>query len=357
MKTSLVSLCLLFAVLTDCTLILEKSEGQNVSIQCSHKLAWGNDKYFCKNPCKSKGDILGTVKPGKQAKYERITLMDSGDGVLTVNISQLQLSDSKTYFCAVDRPGFDTYHEVRLTVTKAVTTNETTSSLTTVTDFTQLATEISTTIPTATNLTYEFNLNIKNTETDVSLYAVGGIFLLFLLILAILAWKYRNTRNLRRAASSHDTDVYHAPEREVESQFEDSNNKRRCRVKPPERTSVPVQHQHSAPSASTSKATEYDYSFSTYENISLSKRHAGFRQSPVEDQKGEESETFKESLPPMACERKAAGSLQQSLIQKNARCSKYDLLQFDTSRNGANGEKDKSLWFGIDLSERNQNRS
>uniref|UniRef100_A0A3B4XNR8 Immunoglobulin V-set domain-containing protein n=1 Tax=Seriola lalandi dorsalis TaxID=1841481 RepID=A0A3B4XNR8_SERLL len=45
-----------------------------------------------------------------------ITLADSGNRVFTVTFHQLQLSDSGKYWCGVDRPGFDTYTEVILTV-------------------------------------------------------------------------------------------------------------------------------------------------------------------------------------------------------------------------------------------------
>lgn len=93
-------------------------EGGKVTFRCKHKLAWNNDKYFCKDPCKGNGDVLVIVKYGTTAQSERITLADSGDGAFTVNINQLQLSDSGRYWCAVDRPGFDTFTAVNLTVEK-----------------------------------------------------------------------------------------------------------------------------------------------------------------------------------------------------------------------------------------------
>uniref|UniRef100_A0A3P9B775 Immunoglobulin V-set domain-containing protein n=1 Tax=Maylandia zebra TaxID=106582 RepID=A0A3P9B775_9CICH len=93
---------------------VEGFEGRNVSFQCKHKIASNSNKYFCKDPCKDEGEKLVTVEPGRRAESGRIALMDSGDGSFTVTFSHLQLSDSQKYWCAVDRPGLDTYTEVQL---------------------------------------------------------------------------------------------------------------------------------------------------------------------------------------------------------------------------------------------------
>lgn len=80
--------------------------------------AWKNYKYLCKDPCKVSEDKLVTVKSGRRVESGNITLVDSGDGTFTVTFSQLQLSDSGRYWCGVDRPGFDSYTEVQLSVKK-----------------------------------------------------------------------------------------------------------------------------------------------------------------------------------------------------------------------------------------------
>uniref|UniRef100_A0A3Q2VPH0 Immunoglobulin V-set domain-containing protein n=1 Tax=Haplochromis burtoni TaxID=8153 RepID=A0A3Q2VPH0_HAPBU len=95
---------------------IEGFQGRNVSFQCSHRLAWAYDKYFCKDPCGSEKDRLATVKSGGRAESGRVTLVDSGDGSFTVTLSHLQLSDShQKYWCGVDRPGLDTYTQIQLT--------------------------------------------------------------------------------------------------------------------------------------------------------------------------------------------------------------------------------------------------
>ena len=97
-------------------------EGRNLSFQCSHSFAWKNNKYFCKDPCKTNKDILVTVQSGQTARAERITLVDSGNGVFSVTFNQLRLSDMGRYWCAVDRPGFDTFTAVHLTVKEGMCT-------------------------------------------------------------------------------------------------------------------------------------------------------------------------------------------------------------------------------------------
>ncbi len=93
-------------------------EWGEVSFRCSHRFAWKNHKYLCKDPCKGSEHVLATVQSGRRVVSGRITLVDSGEGVFPVTFSQLQMSDSGRYWCGVDRPSFDTYTSVHLTVNK-----------------------------------------------------------------------------------------------------------------------------------------------------------------------------------------------------------------------------------------------
>ncbi|KAE8300808.1 hypothetical protein D5F01_LYC00955 [Larimichthys crocea] len=124
MKTISVFFLLLYAKWTvEASINTEGFERGEVSFQCSHSFATKNHKYFCKDPCTANTDILATVKSGERVKSERIILVDLGNGVFTVTFSQLHLSDSGRYWCAVDRPGFDTFTAVYLTVKEVNTWN------------------------------------------------------------------------------------------------------------------------------------------------------------------------------------------------------------------------------------------
>ncbi|XP_036413143.1 CMRF35-like molecule 8 [Colossoma macropomum] len=90
--------------------------GGSVEIQCSQLFADTNTKYFCRDPCKE--DQHNLIKSG-QSPTGRYRLEDSGNGVFTVVITDLQKSDNGTYWCGVERYLKDTYHKVLLTVTDA----------------------------------------------------------------------------------------------------------------------------------------------------------------------------------------------------------------------------------------------
>uniref|UniRef100_A0A673HFH2 Ig-like domain-containing protein n=1 Tax=Sinocyclocheilus rhinocerous TaxID=307959 RepID=A0A673HFH2_9TELE len=85
--------------------------GKGATITCSYSWASTNIKYFCRDPCNDIKDIL--VK-SDQSPTGRYTLKDSGKGTFTVNITDLQESDSGIYWCGVERSGFDSYQKVRL---------------------------------------------------------------------------------------------------------------------------------------------------------------------------------------------------------------------------------------------------
>lgn len=99
------------------TLLMKGFERGEVTFLCSHLFAVKENKYLCRDPCEHT-DVLVTVKSGRTAASDRISLKDLGNGSFSVTFSQLQLSDSGRYWCGVDRPGFDTYTEIQLTVMK-----------------------------------------------------------------------------------------------------------------------------------------------------------------------------------------------------------------------------------------------
>ncbi|KAL1281677.1 hypothetical protein QQF64_000480 [Cirrhinus molitorella] len=86
--------------------------GKDVIITCSHRWASKNLKYFCRDPCKASNILVKS----DQSPTGRYTLTDFGYDTFTVNITDLQESDSGIYWCGVGRWGFDTYIEVKMTV-------------------------------------------------------------------------------------------------------------------------------------------------------------------------------------------------------------------------------------------------
>ncbi|KAM9792668.1 uncharacterized protein ACB057_011224 [Neosynchiropus ocellatus] len=87
------------------------TEGENITITCSHSNAHGNTKYFCRGEC-TYSDVLITSKGPNTAKY-RIT--DRGN-YFDVTIYNLMVKDSGSYWCGIERVGPDTYTRVDLTV-------------------------------------------------------------------------------------------------------------------------------------------------------------------------------------------------------------------------------------------------
>ncbi|XP_029108626.1 CMRF35-like molecule 2 [Scleropages formosus] len=95
--------------------------GQDVTVQCSHILARGNGKYFCKGHCSRDADVLIKTEEGQRnKKIGRLSLYDNGTGTFWVTITGLKKTDTGTYWCAVKRSIIaDTFTEVSLTVLDA----------------------------------------------------------------------------------------------------------------------------------------------------------------------------------------------------------------------------------------------
>ncbi|KAM8879677.1 uncharacterized protein AB9W97_014908 isoform 2-T2 [Spinachia spinachia] len=93
--------------------------GESVTISCSDWNIWTdvtkNVKYFCSSPCTEDRHII-KAKYKKTTNTNRIKLYNAGK-TLWVTISNLQKSDSKGYYCGVERKGPDPYIEVILNVT------------------------------------------------------------------------------------------------------------------------------------------------------------------------------------------------------------------------------------------------
>lgn len=99
---------------------LTGSQGEKITITCSHSNAYYNPKYFCKAPCSYKDVLVSTVDETTSQKY---SIRDEGN-TFYVTISDLTEDDSGTYWCGIDRMVADTYKQVVLQVLPKVVKSE-----------------------------------------------------------------------------------------------------------------------------------------------------------------------------------------------------------------------------------------
>ncbi|KAM7418843.1 hypothetical protein PAMA_016121 [Pampus argenteus] len=213
MKKIYVFFCLLYAAWTEgADIHVEGSEWEKLSFQCSHILARTYSKYFCKDPCKSNKDILVTVVSGGRSQTKRITLVDSGNGVFSVIFNQLRLSDAGTYWCGVQRPGFDTYIEVHLTVKEAVADDTTTVALNVssiwkyqdISSSTQLISQMETSTKSSVGSNYT-DEGKNSTSIGTVFYATAGS--VAMIIILVLAMCFRKCRKKQQQVWSNSMDL------------------------------------------------------------------------------------------------------------------------------------------------------
>ncbi|XP_031145067.1 uncharacterized protein LOC116042810 isoform X2 [Sander lucioperca] len=367
MKTISIFYCLLYAAgIEGADINVEGFEGEEVSFQCSHRFAWKYNKYFCKDPCKDSEDVLVTVQSGKRVESGRIALVDSGDGVFTVTISQLQLSDLGKYWCAVDRPGFDTFTAVHLTVKADDTTTvipelSPTWTYQNISSSTQFTSGMDTSRPanlsTASNST---NGGGQNTITGIVLYAtVGSVAMLTMWVLtAMLVRNCRENSKPQLQVCSDGTDHVSADKRGANSNEVQS-------IKKFSRTHHPKQDPLTAPST----AAECSVPMHIYENIPCSKGTAQSRSSVanVQDAQDISSRIYIKPLPPIA-ERTGEDYLRKHTNKPTATtnaisnstdsdsdsdsesCTSSVSACHSRSYNDCTEVTPRSLWFGLDLS-------
>ncbi|XP_068583357.1 CMRF35-like molecule 3 isoform X2 [Cebidichthys violaceus] len=103
-------------------LSIDRRVGENVTIRCSDWDVWisvkDNVKYFCDSPCTEDHHIIIKAAYGDTTYKNRLKLYNEGEGLL-VTFTNLQKSDSKTYFCGVERSGRDSFIKVILNVIDA----------------------------------------------------------------------------------------------------------------------------------------------------------------------------------------------------------------------------------------------
>ncbi|XP_030582195.1 CMRF35-like molecule 8 [Archocentrus centrarchus] len=342
------------ATLTDGAIInVEGFKGRNVSFQCSHKFAWSNNKYFCKDPCKSTEDILVTVESGRRAQSGRITLVDSGDGSLTVTFSHLQLSDSQIYWCGAERFGFDTYTDVQLMVKKAPETETTvmpdvSSTWTDQNNTTHFTTETGTMRPTELSTAVNFisEEDLKISSGTIMYATVGGVALISLLLLAVCIRKSRKTSKCKIQVSSNIADLSNA----------NKGERTRHNKESPEPLSVST-HQHRQDPPTSEPTAASSIPLRIHENIPLSKRPAGSGCSPTNDYDNN-SGVYMNPLPAIKYERTGNGTRGKCITKqetcKNTESSTNSAFSCVSKAPCESTKKEpRSLWFGLDISEIN----
>ncbi|XP_028269085.1 CMRF35-like molecule 8 [Parambassis ranga] len=356
MRSISVFCCLLYASLTDGSkIIVEGTEGGNVSFQCSHKHAWNIPKYLCNDQCKTANDILVTVESGRRAETVRISLVDFGNGSFTVTFTQLRLSDSHTYWCGVARLGFDTYTKVLLTVKKAVA-NETTvipevfptshyQNLTA----TQVTAEPGPSPPTSVwtggkNIYFTASNFTEGGEQSLSrgtvVYAtLGGVALIFILVLVTHFRKCREVSKPHPHVCPNSTDLSNADEKEMSCVYENIDEGMQYVKKLSESTSVSIHQYGSAESSSEP--------LHIYENIPPSQ---GSRLLPAVDKNeaNSVSDIYINPLPSLICE--SSHTEEPTMCKHTKDRAADEPPPLTGSCSDAAEIKPRTLWFGLDLS-------
>ncbi|XP_068583059.1 uncharacterized protein [Cebidichthys violaceus] len=103
-------------------LYINRRVGESVTITCSDWNIWTsvkkNVKYFCDSPCTEDHHIIIKAAYGDTTYKNRLKLYNKGEG-LFVTFTNLQKSDSKTYYCGLERSGRDSFIKVILNVIDA----------------------------------------------------------------------------------------------------------------------------------------------------------------------------------------------------------------------------------------------
>ncbi|XP_029286379.1 uncharacterized protein LOC115007581 [Cottoperca gobio] len=368
MKSIVILYSLLYAAgIEGADIDVEGYEGGEVSFQCSHRLAWKNNKYLCKDPCEGSEDKLVTVKSGTRAESGRIALVDSGNGVFTVTFRRLQLSDRGRYWCAVDRLGYDTFIEVQLTVKEAVaieTTDKPERSPTwthqNMSNSTQSTSSLDTSRPADLSTASEnTNGGEQNSSTCAVVYATVGAFaVLIILMLAMIVRKRRESSKPQRRVCFNSTDIVYADE--TEACRGSAVKEVQSLKKTSERYSC-TQHPEQDPPTSASTAADCSVPLHIYENIRCSKGTARSRYSA--ENEGDEhdisSVIYIKPLPPIP-ERTVKGFIRKHTNEPTATTaatgkpteSCTSNAPACNSRSCSNSRKvrPRSFWFGLDLS-------
>ncbi|KAI3352922.1 hypothetical protein L3Q82_019503 [Scortum barcoo] len=236
-------------------------------------------------------------------------MVDRGNGVVTVTFSQLQLSDLGKYWCGVDRPGFDTFNEVHLTVKKGA----------------------------------------------VLFATVGGFSMITILVLLVCHRKCRGNFKSQPQVHFSGSDLDNTDERE-QAGCDYGNIGEEVQ---PERLSERFSNTHRLKQdlpTCASAAAECSVPFHIYENICCSRGAEDYRQSAanVQDDRDNTSGIYVNPLPFTVSQTSGNDCLRKHTnepteTRKNNHISKAS-AHHSRDRSDSKKVRPRSLWFGLDIS-------
>ncbi|XP_040043050.2 uncharacterized protein LOC120825485 [Gasterosteus aculeatus] len=192
--------------------------GESVTISCSDWNVWTdvteNVKYFCYSPCTEDHHIIIKAAYGKIENKNRIKLLNEGK-TLFVTFSNLQKSDSKTYYCRAERFGPDAYIEVNLKVTDAPPPSPSMTPQTVIVVPTSSFTKSSTMSSNSSDVTTDTSTSYTtlNTPPDAPaqgsvsyvLYLVIGVIVVIIILIVSLKFMNKMMKQQSKVVSGADT--------------------------------------------------------------------------------------------------------------------------------------------------------
>ncbi|XP_053531942.1 CMRF35-like molecule 3 isoform X1 [Ictalurus punctatus] len=111
------SFCLIISG-SDAVTTVTGYRGRSVQIKCPYGSGYEEyKKYLCRGKCPHVGYNDVPVRSGSPAKDTRFSLYDDTTAkVFTVTITDLRTEDGNTYWCVIERTGYDIYTELLLLV-------------------------------------------------------------------------------------------------------------------------------------------------------------------------------------------------------------------------------------------------
>ncbi|XP_062420516.1 CMRF35-like molecule 1 [Pungitius pungitius] len=172
--------------------------GQDVTISCSGWNVWTdvtkNVKYFCSSPCEDRHIIIKAAYQ-ESINKDRIKLFNKGKTLL-VTFKSLKKSDSKTYYCGVERVGSDPRIKVILNVMDALPSSP------------RMTPKTITVVPTssfAVTTSSTMSSNSSDVFTGSVLYLVVGVLVVITILMVSLKLMNMMRKRRSKVVSGADT--------------------------------------------------------------------------------------------------------------------------------------------------------